>query len=414
MQFPEKLKKDYLPLYTGFLKWVLLSIMTGITVGFVGVLFFYSIKGVTDFRKSHSWIIWLLPLGGIAIVQLYKAMGFPDDKGTNLVLLSARDGEKMGFKNTICIFIASVITHLLGGSSGREGAALQIGGSMGSQFGQILKLDDDDRKIITMCGMSACFSAIFGTPVTATVFSAEICLVGSLQYSAIVPCIISAVSAMKVAEFFKVTDFDLFINAPEYSLLNYGKIIVLGILCAVVSCIFCGASELASHLYKKIKNQNLRIVTGGIIVAVLTFAIGTFDYNGAGGEIIAKAFTGDSRPEAFIMKILFTALTLGAGFKGGEIVPVFFTGSTFGSLMAEILGIDYSLGAGVGMVAVFCGVTNCPLASIILSVELFGGSGFGFCAIACCISFMLSGYMSLYTAQQFMYSKIKPTEKKDG
>lgn len=414
MQFPEKLKKDYLPLYTGFLKWVLLSIMTGITVGFVGVLFFYSIKGVTDFRESHSWIIWLLPLGGIAIVQLYKAMGFPDDKGTNLVLLSARDGEKMGFKNTICIFISSVITHLLGGSSGREGAALQIGGSMGSQFGQILKLDDDDRKIITMCGMSACFSAIFGTPVTATVFSAEICLVGSLQYSAIVPCIISAVSAMKVAEFFKVTDFDLFINAPEYSLLNYGKIIVLGILCAVVSCMFCGASELASHLYKKIKNQNLRIVTGGIIVAVLTFAIGTFDYNGAGGEIIAKAFTGDSRPEAFIMKILFTALTLGAGFKGGEIVPVFFTGSTFGSLMAEILGIDYSLGAGVGMVAVFCGVTNCPLASIILSVELFGGSGFGFCAIACCISFMLSGYMSLYTAQQFMYSKIKPTEKKDG
>lgn len=414
MQFPEKLKKEYLPLYTGFLKWVLLSIMTGITVGFVGVLFFYSIKGVTDFRKSHSWIIWLLPLGGVAIVQLYKAMGFPKDRGTNLVLLSARDGEKMGFKNTICIFISSVITHLLGGSSGREGAALQIGGSMGSQFGQILKLDDDDRKIITMCGMSACFSAIFGTPVTATVFSAEICLVGSLQYSAIVPCIISAVSAMKVAEFFKVTDFDLFINAPEYSLLNYGKIIVLGILCAVVSCMFCGASELASHLYKKIKNQNLRIVTGGIIVAVLTFAIGTFDYNGAGGEIIAKAFTGDSRPEAFIMKILFTALTLGAGFKGGEIVPVFFTGSTFGSLMAEILGIDYSLGAGVGMVAVFCGVTNCPLASIILSVELFGGSGFGFCAIACCISFMLSGYMSLYTAQQFMYSKIKPTEKKDG
>ncbi len=414
MQFPEKLKKDYLPLYTGFLKWVLLSIMTGITVGFVGVLFFYSIKGVTDFRKSHSWIIWLLPLGGIAIVQLYKAMGFPKDKGTNLVLLSARDGEKMGFKNTICIFIASVITHLLGGSSGREGAALQIGGSMGSQFGQILKLDDADKKIITMCGMSACFSSIFGTPVTATVFSAEICLVGSLQYSAIVPCIISAVSAMKVAEFFKVTDFELFINAPEYSLLNYGKIIFLGILCAIVSCIFCGASELASHLYKKIKNQNLRIVTGGIIVAVLTFAIGTFDYNGAGGEIIAKAFTGDSRPEAFIMKILFTALTLGAGFKGGEIVPVFFTGSTFGSLMAGILGIDYSLGAGVGMVAVFCGVTNCPLASIILSVELFGGSGFGFCAIACCISFMLSGYMSLYTAQQFMYSKIKPTEKKDG
>lgn len=414
MKIPENLKKEYIPLYKSFFKWFLISSLTGIAVGFAGVLFAYSIKGVTSFRKAHSWIIWLLPIGGIVIVQLYRIMGFPEDKGTNMVLLTARDGGKMGFKNTVCIFVASVITHLLGGSSGREGAALQIGGSMGSKFGQLLKSDDADRKILTMCGMSACFSAIFGTPVTSAVFAMEICTVGSVQYSAIVPCIISAVSAMKIAELCKVTDFELYINNVEYSLENYGKIAVIGILCAILSCLFCGALKLSSKLYKKIKNPNLRIVTGGLIVAVLTFAIGTFDYNGAGSEIIEKAFAGESRPEAFIMKILFTALTLSAGYKGGEIVPVLFTGSTFGSLMAGLLGLDYSVGAGVGMVALFCGMTNCPLASIILSVELFGSSGFKFCALACFISFMLSGYTSLYSVQNFMYSKIKPIKRKDG
>ncbi len=414
MKAPEKLKKEFFPLYKGFFKWLLISLLIGAVVGIAGTLFFYSIETVTDFRKSHTWIICLLPVGGILINFIYKALKYPDDRGTNLVIETARDGEKMDLRHTVCIFIASVITHLFGGSSGREGAALQIGGSIGSQFGRILKLDDDDKKIITLCGMSACFSAIFGTPVTAAVFSLEVCLVGTIQYSALVPCIISAVSAMKVAEFFHVSDFELFIDSPEYSLINYGKIIFLGILCAVVSCIFCGASETASHLYKKISNKNIRIVTGGLIVVLLTFISGTFDYNGAGGDIIEKAFAGDSRPEAFIMKILFTALTLGAGFKGGEIVPVFFVGSTFGSLIAGLMNMNYSLGAGVGMVSVFCGVTNCPLASIILSVELFGGSGFGFCAVACCISFFLSGYMSLYSSQEFSFSKIKPVQKKDG
>jgi len=411
MKINEKIKKEFPPVYYGFFKWLLIGILIGIVVGLAGTLFFYSVEFVTEFRKEHLWIILFLPIGGILINLIYKAMKYPDDRGTNLVIETARDGENMNLRHTVCIFAASVITHLCGGSSGREGAALQIGGSIGSQFGRILKLDDDDKKIITMCGMSACFSAIFGTPVTAAVFSLEVCLVGSIQYSALVPCIISAVSAMKVAEFFNVSDFELFIDNTDSSLTGYGKIIILGILCAVVSCIFCGVSELASHLYKKISNKNIRILTGGIIVIALTFLEGSFEYNGAGGDIIVKAFTGDSRPEAFIIKIIFTALTLGAGYKGGEIVPVFFVGSTFGSLMAGLMNMDFSLGAGVGMTAVFCGVTNCPLASIMLSAELFHGSGFLFCTLACCISFLLSGYMSLYNSQKFAYSKIKPIKK---
>lgn len=406
MKATEKLKKDFLPLYSDFFKWLLIGSFMGLIVGLAGTLFFYSINFVTGFRKSHSWIIWLLPLGGILINFIYYAMKYPKDKGTNLVLMAARDGENMNFRQTVCIFLSSVITHLLGGSSGREGAALQIGGSIGSQFGQILKLNENEKKIITMCGMSACFSAIFGTPMTAAIFSIEVCVVGAMQYPALVPCIISAVIAMETAKFFNVSDFELEIISCEYNIENYGKIMILGILCAVVSCMFCGASKLSSYLYKKIPNKNIRIFVGGLIVAALTFATGTFDYNGAGGEIIEKAFVNQSNPEAFIMKIIFTALTLSAGFKGGEIVPVFFIGSTFGSLMSGILNLDYSLGAGVGMISLFCGVTNCPMASIILSAELFHGSGFGFCAFACCISFLLSGHMSLYSTQNFLHSKI--------
>lgn len=408
LNIKNKFKKRYAPLYLGFLKWILIGMFMGLLVGCIGTLFYYCIETATDFRKSHPWIIWLLPVGGIAIVEFYKAMGYPEDKGTNLVILAARDGEKMNIRHTVCIFTASIITHLLGGSSGREGAALQIGGSIGSQFGRIFKLDDDDKKIIVMCGMSACFSSLFGTPITAAVFSMEVCIIGSMPYSAIVPCIISAVTANELSSFLGVSEFNLTVNVPEYNLINYIKIICLAIMCAILSCIFCSAVKITSDLYKKIKNRSIRAFTGGLIVAALTFLIGAFDYNGAGGDIIVKAFTQKSPPEAFALKLIFTALTLCAGFKGGEIVPIFSIGSTFGNLMSGILGIDYSIGAAVGMTSIFCGVTNCPIASILLSMELFGSEGIIFYAIGCSAAYMLSGYQGLYSAQKILYSKLKP------
>lgn len=402
-----KIKKSYAPLYISFIKWLLMGAFMGIFIGLVGTAFYYSIETATDFRKSHSWIIWLLPIGGIAIVEFYNAMGYRHDKGTNLVLLAVRDNKKMGFKHTICIFVASVITHLFGGSSGREGAALQIGGSIASQFGRIFKLDEDDKRILTMCGMSAGFSALFGTPVTASFFAMEVVSIGIFHYSAIVPCIVSAVIAKEISAFFGVTDFELIVNVPDYTAENYIKVLLLAVLCALLSCLFCTSTKLASDLYKKIKNRNIRAFTGGLIVAVLTFLLGTYDYNGAGGEIIEKAFVEQAGAEVFLLKILFTVLTLCAGFKGGEIVPVFFIGSTFGSLISGIIGLDFSIGASIGMTALFCGVTNCPIASILLSLELFGSEGIVFYTIGCAIAYMLSGYQGLYSEQKILYSKRK-------
>lgn len=393
-----------------FLKWVGISIIIGIIVGFIGVLFHFAIEHATEFRIEHSKIILLLPLGGAFIAWIYKVLDMENDKGTNFVLSAVRDNDTLKFKTAPLIFISTAITHLLGGSSGREGAALQLGGSIASNIGRLLKLDEKDERIITMCGMSAAFSALFGTPVTSVIFSMEVITVGVMHYSAIVPCILSAIIGTKIAMFCGIppTAFEISV-IPDFGTLAVTNVIILSILCGVLSIFFCIAMHKSANLYKHyIHNSILRGFVGGVIVVILTYIIGTYDYNGAGMNIIELALKGEARPEAFLIKIIFTALTLGAGFRGGEIVPSFFIGSTFGCVIGAILGLHPSFAAAIGLTAVFCGVTNCPLSSIILSIELFGGDGIVFFTLACGVSYMLSGYYGLYSEQKIMYSKVKP------
>lgn len=407
LKLDNQIRKNYIEVIKGFFKWIILGFLMGIILGAVGTSFYYCIESATFFRENHSWIILFLPLAGAAIIYFYNAMGYPKDKGTNLVLLAVRDNEKMGLKHTVSIYVASVITHLFGGSSGREGAALQIGGSIGSQLGRILRLDEDDKRILTMSGMSAAFSALFGTPVAAAFFAMEVISIGIFHYSAIVACVISSLIANEFSNKFNVGTLKMSVVFPEHTAGVYIKIIVLAVLCALLSNVFCTVMKYTSKAYQKIKNQTLRAVIGGAIVASLTFIIGTFDYNGAGGGIITASFTEPAKPEAFALKLLFTALTLCAGFKGGEIVPVFFVGSTFGSVIADLSGLNCSLGASIGMISLFCGVTNCPIASLLLSLELFGSEGIAFYALSCSISYMLSGYQGLYSEQKILYSKLK-------
>ena len=261
-----------------------------------------------------------------------------------------------------------------------------------------------------MCGMSAAFSALFGTPVTSVIFSMEVITVGVMHYSAIVPCILSAIIGTKIAMLCGIppTAFEISV-IPDFGTLAVTNVIILSILCGVLSIVFCITMHKSAHLYKHyIHNSILRGFVGGVIVVILTYIVGTYDYNGAGMNIIELALKGEARQEAFLIKIIFTALTLGAGFRGGEIVPSFFIGSTFGCVIGAILGLHPSFAAAIGLVAVFCGVTNCPLSSIILSIELFGGDGIVFFTLACGVSYMLSGYYGLYSEQKIMYSKVKP------
>ena len=395
---------------SAFIKWFLISVFIGLTVGTVGVGFHYSIDFVTELRHEHPWLIYLLPLGGLVIVLLYHLCKKDDDKGTNFILSAIRQKNKISVLTAPLIFVTSTITHLLGGSSGREGAALQLGGSIAYNFGKVFRLDEKDKKIITMCGMSAAFSALFGTPVTAAVFAIEVVNVGVMHFSAIVPCAVSAIVGTKLAQILGVAPTAFLLSGiPELDWLSISKVSVLSILCAILSVIFCVTMHKTEKLYSKFfPNRYVRVVVGGVLVILLTLIVRTHDYNGAGMDIVAKAIAGEAQYEAFILKIIFTALTLSAGYKGGEIVPVFFTGSTFGNVAGKLLGLSPSFGAGIGLVSLFCGVTNCPISSIILSVELFGAEGLVFFLLSCAFSYLLSGYHGLYSGQKIIYSKIKP------
>ena len=393
-----------------FLKWAAVAAVVGIVIGIVGVAFHLSVEAATELRTAVGWLIWFLPLGGVAIVRLYKKAGMEKDGGTNFVLEAVRSNDPLNIKTAPLIFISTVITHLFGGSSGREGAALQIGGSIASFLGKKINLDEKDERIITMCGMSAGFSALFGTPLAAVIFSMEVVSVGVMYYSAIVHCVISAVMGAYVASLFSVapTAFTLVGGVPAISVMMIIRAAVLGMLCAGVSILFCVILKKVHKLYDRIPDRAAAAFIGGVIVIILTYIVGTRDYNGAGMDVINRAVAGEAAPEAFILKMIFTAVTLGAGFKGGEIVPTLFVGATFGCIAGGILGLGSSLGACMGMAALFCGVTNCPVTSLILSIELFGAEGMVYYAIACAVAYRLSGYYGLYSSQKIVYSKQKP------
>lgn len=394
---------------TVFLKWLLLSIITALVCGGAGCLFHMLIEIATDFRSEHSFIIWFLPVGGVVIVFLYHIFKLEKIGGTNYIINSIRKDGKVPFTMAPGILTGTVLTHLLGGSAGREGAALQLGGSLGSSLGRIFKLDDKDMHVIVLCGMSAVFTALFGTPLTAVVFVMEVISVGVIYDSAIMPCVFSSVFTYYITLILNIHPVNYILNdIPAISPVSLIQSIALGVIFAVASIFLCVSFSKGEALLEKvIKNDYIRAAAGGLAIALLTLLFGT-DYNGSGMGIVDNAIlNGTARPEAFLLKLLFTVITLGCGFKGGEIVPTFFVGATLGCTIAPLIGMDPGFGAALGLVGVFCGATNAPIASMMLSIELFGVEGLPYFIIICSASYMLSGYFSLYKSQIIVYDKLK-------
>lgn len=391
----------------GFLKWVLIAGIIGAALGLVGMAFYYGLQFVTDFRNANPLIILGLPIGGLAIIFLYHISNRDDDHGTNSVIAAVRSEEKLRFRTAPLIFVSSLITHLFGGSAGREGAALQMGGSIGNGIGKWFRLNEKDMHVAVMCGMSACFAAVFGTPIAATFFAMEVVSVGIMYYSALVPCVFSSLIAIEIAKLFGVkSEAFSIVSVPNFSAESVSKIVLVSIFCAALSILFCVSMHAASKYTKKwVPNAYLRIFLFGILIVIIQFLTGTTDYMGAGMDVIERAIDGEVNGEAVLLKLVLTAITLGVGFKGGEIVPSFFVGATFGCLLGHALGISPSMCAAIGMIAVFCGVTNSPVTSVLLGFELFGMDGINFILIGVAVSYMLSGYYSLYNSQKIMYSK---------
>lgn len=407
MQTIKYLIKNAFSYIKAFLKWALIGILVGTIGGLIGSFFHISIDFATELRTENSFLIYFLPIGGIIIALIYKVFKNKGKIDTNRVIESVTTEEKVPFVMAPLIFISTVITHLLGGSAGREGAALQLGGSIGYNVGRVFKLKKEDLHIIVMSGMSAVFSALFGTPITAAFFAIEVVTVGVMHYMSFVPCIISAIAAYKIALMFKISPVKFSVTVPYASALMLLKVAVLVVLCALVSMLFCFAiKKCDQYMEKYIKNDYVRAFAGGIIIVLGTALLQTHDYNGAGMDVIIRAMSGSAKPQAFIIKIIFTAITIAAGFKGGEIVPAFFVGSTFGCVVGNILGINAGFSAAIGFVALFCGVVNCPVASLMLALEVFGSDAILIFAIVCGISYMMSGYLGLYKSQKIVYSKL--------
>lgn len=393
-----------------FFRNLLFAVILGFGIGAYATGFAMLINWVTGFRTAHNWLILLLPAGGLIIVGFYHLLKADSPKGTNRVLESISSDEQLPVRMTPLITVGTAITHFFGGSAGREGAALQIGGSLGRWFGRTLRLDKREITVMTLCGMSAAFSAMFGTPFTAAIFAMEVVSIGILHYSAFVPCVVSALTAGLIAKWIGyVPEAYPEIAFPDFGWLNGLETVGLGIACAIVSILFCILLHRTEHLYQKyIPNSFLRAVTGGFLVILVTILVGTADYNGAGIPVILNALHGNALWYAFLLKMLMTALTLGACYKGGEIIPTIFIGATFGCFFAPLLGLPAATGAVLGICGVFCGVTNCPIASICLCLELFGLKGLPLFIIVAAVSYRLSGYYGIYTGQKIMYSKSRP------
>ena len=390
-----------------FLKWVFIALITGAIGGGIGGLFRFCVDIATNVRQAHEFLILFLPLGGLFIVFLYHITKLSENADTNLVIKSIRSDERVPMLLAPVIFVSTVITHLLGGSAGREGAALQLGGCIGEQVGDLFKLDEKDMHICVLCGMSGLFSALFGTPLTATIFAMEVISVGIFYYSAFVPCLVSSLVSVSITALMGLEPVHFALNnVPQVDMWSVIKVGFVGVGCAVMGILFCLTLRV-SHKYsaKFIKNDYLRVVVGGLLIIGLTALMGT-RYNGIGEDVIHSAFQyGDINWYDPFMKILFTAITIGFGFKGGEIIPTLFIGATFGYVVGGAIGLDPAFAAAVAMVALFCAVVNCPMASLALSVELFSGGSIILFAVSLAVSFMLSGYYGLYSGQKIVYSK---------
>jgi len=390
------------------LKWMAVGALVGGVGGFVGAAFHLGVSYATAVRQAHPWILYLLPVGGVVIAGLYKLCRL-EGKGTNAVIESVHFGKSVPTLLVPLIFVATVITHLLGGSAGREGAALQIGGGIGYRTGTLLRLGEKDLPLATLCGMSGVFAALFGTPLTATVFALEVISVGVLYYAGLLPCITASLTGYYIATVMGVEPTRFTVAMPALTWPALGLVTALAVGCALVSILFCRGLHITERLAERwLKNSFLRAAVGGLIIVLATLALGTTDYNGAGMDVIQRAVEqGQADGWAWFLKLAFTAVTIGCGFKGGEVVPSFFVGATFGCAAGGLLGLPPSFAAAVGLVAVFCGAVNCPIASVILSVELFGAGGMAYFAAACAVSYLLSGYCGLYSSQTILYSKLR-------
>ena len=389
--------------FKNFLKWFILSIISGISVGVVIALFLKSLQYATTFRENNSWMLYLLPFGGALVSYLYSKYGKDSSKGNNLIIERINEGKgDIPFRMAPLVFFGTFVTHLFGGSAGREGTGVQIGASICSKLGQLLKLNKSDLTIIITSGVSSGFGVVFGTPIAGTIFGLEVSSIGKMRYESIIPCLISSYIGNYIAHLFKVehAHYQMLAVSSKDPIIFY-KVIFCAILFGLTSKLFAELTHFLKKVFSsKIKNTALKSFIGGIIIIILILIINNRIYLGLSLELLKYSFENPVVSYAFIIKLLLTSITLATGFQGGEVTPLFVIGATLGNFLSPIFGLPISFLAGLGMIGVFCGGTKTPLASFAMGLELFGGEKIKYIFIACVISYVFSGKSGIYTSQK--------------
>ncbi|TCK93186.1 H+/Cl- antiporter ClcA [Natranaerovirga hydrolytica] len=401
-------KERYSTFFTTLFCWVLWGSIIGIVVGSTSTLLINLNDYLTEVRQNNPYLIFFLPLGGIIIGYLYMYHGKGSRKGNDMVLEHIHHGQgKIPLIMGPMVFVCTFITHLLGGSTGREGAAIQMGASISESVNRLFKVNKIDRKILILSGISGGFGSAFGAPLAGTIFGMEAVMIGKTRYEALIPCFVSSFVSHYVAEAWGIQHDTFTIQTvPQINGINVLKVIGLSIIFGLISIAYSQSRhEIKSLSDKYLKNLMFRAFVGGIVLIALTYLIGSRDYLGRGLPMVNQAFEGQVPYFAFLAKIVFTAITMGTGFRGGEVIPLFFIGATLGNTLSFLVNLPTSFLAALGMISVFAGAANTPITAFLLSVEMFHGEAVTFFFMACMISFIFSGHHGIYAAQKIFEPK---------
>ncbi|HVU39287.1 MAG TPA: DUF190 domain-containing protein [Opitutales bacterium] len=397
--------------------WTLLVVPVGLLAGTASAFFLWSLEKVTDLRFAHGWLLFLLPAGGYAVGWVYHRLGRDAEGGNNIILEQIHEpGGGVTARMAPLVLLGTLITHLFGGSAGREGTAVQMGGSLASAYAQMLKVGADNLRLLLMAGVAAGFGSVFGTPLAGAIFAMEVLVIGRMQYQALIPVLAASLIGDMTCSAWGVHHVTYHIalsdGAGARAILDFrllGWTVVASAAFGIVSQFFAELTHLLQHQWKKfIAYAPLRPVAGGAVVIALTYLLGTRDYLGLGvsspdphSVTIVSAFqAGGAHPWSWWWKVIFTAVTLSAGFKGGEVTPLFYIGATLGNAIAGMAGVPVDLFAGLGFIAVFSGASNTPLACTVMGIELFGSHYAVYFAVACFIAYYFSGHSGIYSSQR--------------
>ncbi|MGZ0751533.1 voltage-gated chloride channel family protein [Kluyvera sichuanensis] len=385
------------------IQWLLLAVVIAVLVGSASALFLFSLDWATATRLQHHWLILLLPFAGFAVGWIYLRLGRSVEAGNNLILEEVHSpANTIPLRMAPLVFIGTVVSHLFGASVGREGTAVQMGASIADRFTPLLGLDNDARRMVLMAGVSAGFSSVFGTPLAGAIFGLEVMAIGRMHYTAIFPCLVAAVVADQVGLMWGVHHTHYAMSSiPTMSVWVLGSVIVAGCCFGLASRVFADATHLIGGMMKKrIAYAPLRPFIGGAVVAAAVYLLHADRYIGLGIPVIVDAFQHPLAPWDFLGKLVFTVTSLGSGFKGGEVTPLFYVGATLGNALAPLLHLPFAFLAGLGFVAVFAGAANTPIASTLMAIELFGADIGVYAAMACVVAYLVSGYTSIYRSQR--------------